>query len=109
MDTRHVCDPLGQTHSPASSDHYSHLKVVLFCAILKSGLTENKYENSDHYRPCLVDQFGRYFIGPAVSNMFPCIQKLLLSDLKPAENPYLNESEKIRLRSFASITLYYFS
>ena len=31
-----INDPLGQTHSPASSDHYSHLKVVLFCEILKS-------------------------------------------------------------------------
>ena len=30
-------DPLGLTHSPASSDHYSHLRVVLFCEILKSG------------------------------------------------------------------------
>ena len=35
----HVYDPLGQTHSPASSDHYSHVKVVLFCDILKSGRT----------------------------------------------------------------------
>ena len=32
-----INDPFGQTHSPASSDHYSHLKVVLFCEILKSG------------------------------------------------------------------------
>ena len=32
-----INDPLGQTHSPASSDHYSHLIVVLFCEILKSG------------------------------------------------------------------------
>ena len=30
-------DLLGQTHSPASSDHYSHLKIVLFCEIVKSG------------------------------------------------------------------------
>ena len=29
-----IYDPLGQTHSPTSSDH---LKVVLFCDILKSG------------------------------------------------------------------------
>ena len=29
-------DPLGQTHSPASSDHYSHLKIVMSCEILKS-------------------------------------------------------------------------
>ena len=26
-----IYDPLGQIHSPASSDHYSHLKIVLFC------------------------------------------------------------------------------
>ena len=32
-----INDPLGQTHSPALSEHYSHLKVVLFCDILKSG------------------------------------------------------------------------
>ena len=31
-----VNDSLGQTHNPASNDHYSHLKIVLFCAILKS-------------------------------------------------------------------------
>ena len=30
-------DPLGQTHGPAASDHYSRLKVVLFGKILKSG------------------------------------------------------------------------
>ena len=31
----HKNDPLGQTHSPASNDHYFHLKVVLFCEILQ--------------------------------------------------------------------------
>ena len=31
-----INDPLGQTNSPASSDHCSHLKIVLFCRILKS-------------------------------------------------------------------------
>ena len=30
-------DPLGQTHSPALTHHYSHLKMVLFCDILESG------------------------------------------------------------------------
>ena len=30
-----INDPLGQSHSPASSDHYSRLKMVLFCEILK--------------------------------------------------------------------------
>ena len=32
-----VNDPLGQTHIPASSGHYFQLKLVMFCAILKSG------------------------------------------------------------------------
>ena len=32
-----INDPIGQTHSPASSNHYSRLKVVLFHEILKSG------------------------------------------------------------------------
>ena len=31
-----INDPLGQTHSPASSDHYFRLKVILFSEILKS-------------------------------------------------------------------------
>ena len=31
-----INDPLGQTHCPTSSDHYSHLKIVLFCEIVKS-------------------------------------------------------------------------
>ena len=31
-----INDPLGQTHCPASCNHYSHLKVDLFCEILKS-------------------------------------------------------------------------
>ena len=26
-----INDPLGQTHNPASSDHYFRLKFVLFC------------------------------------------------------------------------------
>ena len=32
-----ISDPLGQTHSPSSSDHYSHLKMILFCEIFKRG------------------------------------------------------------------------
>ena len=32
-----INDPLGQTHSPASSDRYSRLKFVLYCEIMKSG------------------------------------------------------------------------
>ena len=48
-----INDPLGQTHSPASSDHYFHSKIVLFCEILKSGdrRTDTTCGNSDHYRP----------------------------------------------------------
>ena len=48
-----INDPLGQTHSPASSDHFSRLKVVLFCEILKNydGRTDNTCENSDPYWP----------------------------------------------------------
>ena len=46
-----INDPHGQTHSPASSAHYSRLKVVLFCEILKTGRTDTTCENSDHYRP----------------------------------------------------------
>ena len=34
---RVINDPLGQTHSLASSDHYSRLNFALFCEILKSG------------------------------------------------------------------------
>ena len=34
-----INDPLGQSHSPASSDHYSRLKVALFCEIWKVGRT----------------------------------------------------------------------
>ena len=57
-----INDPLGQTHSPASSDHYSRLKFVLFCDNMeKWGRTYgNMWENNDHYRPglgiSLVDQ-----------------------------------------------------
>ena len=58
-----INDPLGQTHSPASSDHYSHLKVILFWDIWESGDTTCK--NSDNYRPWLwvglVNQYIVYF------------------------------------------------
>ena len=30
-----INDPLGQTHSPASSDHYSRLKVLKSCFVLR--------------------------------------------------------------------------
>ena len=32
-----INDPLDQTHSPTSSDHYFHTTFVVFCDILKSG------------------------------------------------------------------------
>ena len=55
-----INDPLGQTHSLASSEHCFHF--VLFCQILKSGneRTDNMYKNNYPYRPWLwvgrVDQ-----------------------------------------------------
>ena len=51
-----INDSLSETHSPAISNQYFHLKVVLFCKILKSGdeqtdrRTDEMCENSDHYR-----------------------------------------------------------
>ena len=36
QDMHAMNDPLDQTHSPTSSDLYSHLEVVLFLKILKS-------------------------------------------------------------------------
>ena len=52
-----INDLLGQTHNPASSDHYIHLEIVLFSKIL----TDDMCENSDHYRPWswvgLVNQY----------------------------------------------------
>ena len=51
-----INDPLGKTHSPASNNYNSHLRIVLFCGILKIGhgwtvrQTDNMFENSDHYR-----------------------------------------------------------
>ena len=41
-----INDPLGQTHNHAISDHWYHLKIVLFCAILKRRMCEN----SNHYQ-----------------------------------------------------------
>ena len=48
-----INDPLGQTHNPAISDHYSHLKVVLFREFLKrgNGRTDDMYKNNYPYRP----------------------------------------------------------
>ena len=53
-----INDPLGRTHSPAISDDYSHLKIVLFSTILKSGgRSDPTYGSSDHYRPWLWVDF----------------------------------------------------
>ena len=49
-----INDPLGQTHSPTSSDHFFNRR--LFCFIWKSGegrTDQNMCENNDHYRPGL--------------------------------------------------------
>ena len=58
-----ISDPLGQTHSPAGSENYFHLKFVLLCEFLKSGdgrtegrkdgRTNTMCENSGHSHPCL--------------------------------------------------------
>ena len=60
-------DPLGQTHSPTSSDHYFHETCALqyfeqWGRTYGRGRTYgNLYENNDHYRPGLwvgrVDQY----------------------------------------------------
>ena len=54
---RVIKDPPGQTHSPARSDHYSHLKFVLFCEMLKSGYvrTDNScdFEKWDGQTLCI--------------------------------------------------------
>ena len=54
-----INDLLGQTNSPACSDHYSHWKVVLR-DFEKQGRMDTTCENSDLYRPRLwiVDPRG---------------------------------------------------
>ena len=48
-----IDDPLGQSHSPASSAHYSPLTIVLFCEILKSGDGRTKGRAyRQHMRDC---------------------------------------------------------
>ena len=63
-----INDPLGQTHSPTSSEHYFHTKFVLFCDILKCGdgrTDGNMYKNNYHYRPeLLVGQEDQSIQGP---------------------------------------------
>ena len=72
IDMGAINDPLSQTHSPASSDHYSHW----FCFVKlgtdarteeqTDGRTDTTCENSDHYRPLwwvgLVDQFSQSYV-----------------------------------------------
>ena len=46
-----INDPLGQTHGPAGSNHYSHLKFVSFPIFWKVGTgvrTDKTCKNSDH-------------------------------------------------------------
>ena len=67
-----INDPLGQTDSHASGDHYSRLNFVLFCEILKS---------TDGQRACVktmittscVDQYSSSWAG---TNHFPAIKKI---------------------------------
>ena len=55
-----INDPLGQTHSLASSDHYSYLNFVLFYKILKVGMDGRTYRQHvwkyRSLRPWLLDQ-----------------------------------------------------
>ena len=53
---RVITDPLGQTHSPANSDHYSHLKVVLLCYVLQSGYGQTPRAKIVVITTGLVDQ-----------------------------------------------------
>ena len=53
--TGNINDPLGQTYSQASSDHYIPFKFVWFERFWKvgtDGRTDTTYENSDHYTGC---------------------------------------------------------
>ena len=63
--SRHLCLQWSTRPKPQSRQQrslYSHLKVVLFCELLKRGdeCTDPTFQNSDHYRPwlwvVLVDQ-----------------------------------------------------
>ena len=47
-----INDPLDQTHSPASCDHYSHLIIVLLCEILKSE-DRRTYKRTDVRKTCV--------------------------------------------------------
>ena len=55
-----INDPLGQTHSPVSRDHNSHLKVVLFCEILKSRDGRTDIQTT---RAKIVITTGRDWVG----------------------------------------------
>ena len=65
-------DPLGQTHSSTSSDHYFQTTFALFCDVLKStdGRTNgNMCENNDHYLTGLWD--GRVDQRKTFAIVFP--------------------------------------
>ena len=52
-----INDPVGQTHSPTSSDHYFQATFVLFFDILRSEdgrMAGNMCKNNDHFRPGLL-------------------------------------------------------
>ena len=55
-----INDPLGQTHSHASSEHRFRFKFVLFWLVGTDGRTDDMCKNNDPYRPRLwvgrVDQ-----------------------------------------------------
>ena len=55
-----IHDPLGQTHSLASREHWFRLKFVLFWKVGKDVRPDDMFKNNDHYRPwlwvCRVDQ-----------------------------------------------------
>ena len=76
-----INDSLGQTHSHASIDHNSHLKIVLFSEILKRRTDrDTKCKCRDHYQLWLwvghVDQFKVI--------RFPALKKSNLFRRKPA-------------------------
>ena len=81
-----INDPLGQTYSRVSSNHYSHFKFVLFCEILKNvdGRTDPTCENSDHYRPWLwVGLVDQYPIENALFRNFFFVSAITDPTMKP--------------------------
>ena len=62
-----INDPLGQTHSLASSEHCFRLKFVSLWKVGTGGRTNDMCKNNDHYRSWLwvglVDQLETIFAG----------------------------------------------